>query len=472
MDPPPQGSSIPFRRIVLGATAVALALTVGITLRVVPLRFAYRSGALHVALETAACLISLLVGYLLLSRFRRTHARNDLAIGLSLFLSGAVDLFFSLVPSIASANSPFSTWAPLCGRIVATGALALAAFQSSRAVREPRRAVRRGIVAVLAVLIGVAAIVAAAGSSLPTAIDPAISPTESTHALVVGNGVVLALQLVLMGLFALAAAGFLRGYDATREELLGWFALGTVLAAAARLNYFLFPSVYSSWVYSGDGLRLAYHLALLTGVLREIAAYQLRLARGAVLEERRRLARDIHDGLAQELAFIATQARILTDGSPHRAAENVAAAAERALDEARSAIDALTPGPGETLHMAIARAAEDVAARSGVQVQLDLADEVHATDAIREMFVRIVREAVTNAARHGEAQLVTISLANEHGLRLTVIDDGRGWDPDAPGTRVGGFGITSMRERIEAQGGSFSLQSRPGAGTRVDVVLP
>jgi signal transduction histidine kinase len=83
--------------------------------------------------------------------------------------------------------------------------------------------------------------------------------------------------------------------------------------------------------------------------------------------------------------------------------------------------------------------------------------------------LRIVREAVTNAARHGEAGQITVRLSNGRGLHLEVKDDGKGFDPV---DRRGGFGLESMRERAIALGGEFRLDSSPGHGTEIQVVLP
>jgi hypothetical protein len=109
--------------------------------------------------------------------------------------------------------------------------------------------------------------------------------------------------------------GFVNRAERTGEALLAWVAAALVLAALSRLNYFLFPSLYSEFVYTGDFFRIAFYLALLAGVSREIASYQRRLAETAIFQERRRLARDLHDGLAQELAYIAVQSRQLRNGS-------------------------------------------------------------------------------------------------------------------------------------------------------------
>ena len=88
----------------------------------------------------------------------------------------------------------------------------------------------------------------------------------------------------------------------------------------------------------------------------------------------------------------------------------------------------------------------------------------------REALVRIACEAVSNAARHGQAQLVRVELQNGRHVRFRVVDDGVGFDPSIP--RPGHFGLVSMRERAQAVGGSFRVRSAPGAGTEVEVVLP
>jgi signal transduction histidine kinase len=117
----------------------------------------------------------------------------------------------------------------------------------------------------------------------------------------------------------------------------------------------------------------------------------------------------------------------------------------------------------------VAEAAQDVAAREGTHVALALASDVTVTAAQREVLVRIVSEAITNAARHGQADLVRVELEDRGDIRLRVADAGHGFDPGSP--RGGGFGLTSMRERAEAIGGRFRLTSAPGDGTEVEVLL-
>jgi signal transduction histidine kinase len=284
---------------------------------------------------------------------------------------------------------------------------------------------------------------------------------------------VLIVQLVTMLLYAFAAVGFVRARERTGDYLLDWFAIGSVLAAFSHLNYFLFPSLYSNWVYMGDFLRLGFYLVLLAGAAREISAYQRRMADTAALEERRRLARELHDGLAQELAFISTQSRWLAQGPPPDASrlDQLALAAARALDESRSAIAALTRPLDEPLEVALAQAAEEVAERVGVKVRLDLEPGVDVTPTTRAALLRIVREAVTNTARHAQASEVTVSLATDGRVHLRISDNGVGFDTTEK-EQGWGFGLVSMRERAQAIGATLEVRSSRGEGTAIEVVIP
>ena len=136
----------------------------------------------------------------------------------------------------------------------------------------------------------------------------------------------------------------------------------------------------------------------------------------AVLDERRRIARDLHDGLAQELAFIVRRAQPRRREGPRAAdALQIANAAERALDESRRVIATLTRPLDEPLDVVLSEAVKGVADRVGTTVALALDPDVHVTPDVREALVRIAREAVTNAARHGDAGLVRVELENGDG---------------------------------------------------------
>jgi signal transduction histidine kinase len=282
----------------------------------------------------------------------------------------------------------------------------------------------------------------------------------------------LAAQAFGFVVYAVAAVGFTRRADRRQDELMLWLAIGAVLAAISRWNYLVYPSLYSPWLYVGDAFRLASYVAVWFGAAREIGSYWRMKAERAVYDERRRLARELHDGVAQELGLIATQARALEEETPTRQVRVLASAAERALDESRRAIVALTSSSDEPLEAAVAQAAEEVAGRVGARVRLELDRDVRVPGATREALIRIVREAVSNAARHGGAAAIRVELLNGEGIRLRVVDDGVGFDPDDPQASSGGFGLVSMRERARAVGGELKIESAPNAGTAVEVVLP
>jgi signal transduction histidine kinase len=281
---------------------------------------------------------------------------------------------------------------------------------------------------------------------------------------------VLGFQVATLFLYAAAALGFLTRAERERDSLLLWVAVSAALSALARLNYFLFPSLYSEWVYVGDVFRLASYLALLVGISREMLAYQRGAADAAVFEERRRLARELHDGLAQELAFIRSEGARLT-GTSDRGVMRIATAAERALGEARMAISSLTTPVGEPLEITLGRAAEAVALRMDARVEVDCTGEPEIPTAARQSLERIVREATSNAVRHGHAKLVRIEIHADDRLRIAIVDDGRGFkttrDP-----RPDSFGLISMRERAEGMNAELKLRSTPGEGTTVEVVMP
>jgi len=459
-----------FRRLPLFMAAVAaagLAATAAVALAS-PLQFAYRQSALHVALETTAACVALVGAYLVLGRFKRRHRYDDLILAQALVLFALTNLLLGALPAALSPGPKDAavTWAALACRLVASAAWAHAAFASSHCVGTAglRRTAALAPLAVMAVITTAAALLE---PYLPAGVEVSLSAEESNRPQVVGHPVVIGAQLVVMVLFALAAVGFMRRFQREGDELIGWLAVASIPAATARLHYVLFPSLYSEWVYTGDLFRLLFYVLILVAAAREVRSYWRAEAEAAVLEERQRLARDLHDGLAQELAFIRRNIRRLNREDP--IVQRVEAGAARALQESRRAIAALTEPLDEPLDEVLRRAAQEVAAREGTHVVLSLEPGVEVSPVVREALVRIAAEAITNAARHGGAKLVRVELEDGEHVRLRIIDSGRGFDP-ARG-RPGGFGLTSMRQRGERLGGRVSVRSAPGEGTEVEVAL-
>jgi signal transduction histidine kinase len=336
----------------------------------------------------------------------------------------------------------------------------------------PARLASRWRVACAAAVAGVALAVALAGDRLPEAIAPDLSPEGAGRPRVVGDPIVLGAHLVVMVLFAVAAVGFAGRAVRTRDELSRWLAIAATLAAFAWLNYFLFPSLYSPYFYAGDVLRLGFFTALFIGGALELRRTRAVLATAAVLQERRRIARDIHDGVAQDLAFILLQVRRLARRPDAPVAmEQMVVAAARALDESRHVIAALERSGDEPLTDAVRVTAVEIAGREGASLEMDLDDTVAVPSSAQKVLLRVLREAIINATRHGDAGTIRIELREDPDVCLSVTDDGRGFDV-AAAAATGRLGLRSMAARVHELGGELEIDSAPGSGTRVEVRLP
>ncbi len=453
-------------------TLLAAVLAGGMTdlvLLVPSLHFAYRSVRLHAMLETAATLIALFTAFLLLGRLRQRRELPDLLIFLGLGVLASTNLLFAAVPAVIWAKPhAFSTWTTLVGGAFGAALLAASALVPGKRLANHRRATRSAALAAAAGLAGVGVVVGLLVDRLPVGVDPALSPTHA-DALLVGNGVIVVTQMAIGGLFAIAAVGFTRRAERRGDDLLLWLAAGSAVGAFARVNYFIFPSLYSEWVYAGDVLRLGFYTLLFVGAVREIGVYQRAFAQARVLEERRRIARDLHDGVAQELAFIAATARDLANGGGFQLAQ-VVSAAERGLDESRRAIVQLTQRLDEPFDVALIQTVEDVAQRLGTRAAVEAEPAPGIPPERQEQLLRIVHEAMTNAVRHGSASHVRVRFSNGGMLRLRVEDDGIGFDPTSVHPR--GFGLVVMRERATAIGGRLEIESAPRGGTQIEVLVP
>ncbi len=260
------------------------------------------------------------------------------------------------------------------------------------------------------------------------------------------------------GVHSLAVAPLVLG-----DRTLGWIGLSSSSALECE----------SQW-----------RLAMLEAIARQatLALHRSRLAdesrleerRKAILEERNRLARDIHDNLAQGFAAILMQLQ-----AAQREAGTLPPAVAASLDatvdlarthmiQARRSVCALRPdaGEGESVGTALKRIA-DVGRRTG-NVPIDLAvDELPRFGAgVEREIIGIAQEALTNAVRHARAARITIhaSTVRSIGFRLSVADDGRGIAGDR---RAAGFGMTSMHERAERIGASLTIVTAPRRGTEV-----
>ncbi len=459
--------SAPFA-IVLLVTGLA-SLSTLLFVFVPELHFAYHLAGLRISLETSVGLIALLAAFLVLGRLRQSRRMDDLALACAFAVISFSNLCFKAVPSaFGHASEAFPVWSALSGTLVGASLFSAAAFARPRRLRNSARSTTLALVLCGVVVAAIAALVVTFEPQLPRPLaDPTPPPPE--HVKLAGHPAFLACQLAAALLFSAAAVGFTRRAERTGDEMMTWLAAGAVLAAFGRFNYFLYPSLYSEWVYTGDVYRLLFYLVVMLGAAREIASYWSRLAQTAVLDERRRIARDLHDGLAQEIALIGRNAALLAQQS--EVAQRIRAAADRALAESRQAIATLAASGDAPLELALPRAAQEVADALGAKLELAVARGVRVDSERQEALLRIAREAIANAVRHGEAEEVFVELRpSGDRVCLRIVDHGRGFEVPLPGQRDG-FGLTSMRERARELGGEVRIEATPGRGTEVEVLL-
>lgn len=460
------------RRLGLLATVLLGAGVTALVAAVPSLRYGPQRPALHVQIATASALVALLVALLAAGRYRRTALATDLLLALSFGVLGTANLLTSAFQG-ATGESPHGplAWLPVSGRLVAAALLAAAALWGVRFAR-PRRAARALSLASAGAAALVALALAALDPELPPPLGDGASPAGAPFGPLAGSLASVALKGACLALVAVAAVGFAARRQRTPERFSTALSWGVALLAFSWLNYLLIPSLYVNWFYAGDVLALGAYVLLAAGAVAEIDEAQRDRARLATLGERGRVARELHDGVAQEVLHLLAQARRLRSEQPGPEADRVLAAAERALAESRSAISALRAPPDEPLAAALARVGSELGRRLELDVRVEADPGVEPAPPVRDALMRIVGEALANAARHGRARHATVELRAGPPPRLLVRDDGHGFDPDPARVPAGSFGLQTMRERAGAVGGAVRVHSAPDAGAEVEVTLP
>jgi signal transduction histidine kinase len=225
-------------------------------------------------------------------------------------------------------------------------------------------------------------------------------------------------------------------------------------------------------------------LAAQAGAAIENALLSDRLQSLAVQQERDRISRDLHDGIIQSLFSIGMtleSATALVDSAPERARERISGAVDRiddAIRELRNTIFHLRPNTAALLGLRsgiieLAREHE-VNALLRPQLDLDRALDAAVDDGLVPDVLQVVREALSNVARHAAAGHVTVRARvchQDNGAQLVVevVDDGRGFVPEGPSV---GRGLENVEERATVLGGTIAIDSTPGEGTRLVLSVP
>ena len=198
------------------------------------------------------------------------------------------------------------------------------------------------------------------------------------------------------------------------------------------------------------------------------------IRRLATTEERHRLAREIHDGVAQEIAslgYLVDDLAVVPEEERATRIEDLRGGLTRVIDDLRLSIFELRSEVNRStgLGLVLSEYLREVGLRSAMAVYLSIDETAdRLSPGVEEELLRIVQEAVTNARHHSDADNLWVTCKIQPpGVELVVDDDGRGFT----GSREGGYGLSIMRERAERVGASFSITRRPGGGTRISVTV-
>ncbi|MEV0996313.1 sensor histidine kinase [Nonomuraea sp. NPDC050202] len=241
------------------------------------------------------------------------------------------------------------------------------------------------------------------------------------------------------------------------------------------------PLVVAGWYVSAEHDRRRRLVERLRAAMEENAELNARLLdqarRAGVLDERHRVAGEIHDTLAQDLVALIGQLSA-ADRAPHEDSrrchlDRAAELARRGLSETRRSVRALRPEPLEDTELpdAIGHMAKSWAEAAGVELRFEVTGTPVALAAgVEAALFRVAQEALANVAKHAEATRAALTLSyTDETVLLDVRDDGTGFDPQRP---ADGFGLDGMRQRARSVGGTLDIESEPGQGTTVAAAVP
>ncbi|MEV0323844.1 sensor histidine kinase [Streptomyces sp. NPDC050658] len=386
------------------------------------------------------------------------------------------------VPTTAAQRTPVALVLRLCLHALLAGLLALPA---ARALADGTPHAAAVVTAVLTM-----GAVYAAGT-----LSPAVARSQRAAAVwlaALGVTWVMLLALSPDGLWAAFPLYFLQLHLLPIRWALPTVALTAVAAIA---SFLLHSSPVSPGTFIGPPLGAAVAVATVLGyqalyresehrrrLIDELMATRAELAAAertaGTLAERERLAREIHDTLAQGLSSIQLLLRAAQRALPAGSAaaphiEQARTAAQDNLAEARRFVRALSPPDLE--HGSLAGALERLSASAhGTKVQFSVSGTPTELPTPYEVaLLRTAQSALANTVRHAAADRAEITLSfMDTSVCLDVVDDGRGFDPASAPRGDGGFGLPAMRSRARSLGGTLSVESAPGQGTAVAVTLP
>jgi len=429
---------------------------------------AYHLPSLDAATASLITMLALVAAVLFGTQFSHTRRLRDLTLFGALVMFTVVEVTSSALPAVLETQSGGRSGAALLGLLFVAAAISAAAqTPSSKLVNWGRRPA--------AIVIGLSLLVFAAAElgGLLLISEPNVVARHPLPGISLASGHPLGLIVVLLtaGLLAFAGAGLAHRADAEQDGALSLLSGAAVLMTAACLCFFASPWLSPQWMTSRDGLCLLAFVLIVAAGARQEHAVRARLVREAAVAERLRVTRDLHDGLAQDLAVIAAHGARMAEelGVEHP----VTVAARRAVSASRGTITDLSASHSRTPRDALEAIAHELGDRFPTAIEVDADVNADLTDDSREQLLRIAREAIANACRHGGAKNVLVSMRQTRdGVAMRVSDDGCGIRGAGEAAGPEGFGIRSMRERAATLDGQLTVHQRRSGGTELQVMIP
>jgi signal transduction histidine kinase len=484
------------------ATVVLAAITIGLVFGRVPL--AFYAPSLALVLGTAQTLLALVVASLAFARYRATgdvpsafEASGFLVLGIAgavASLSEATGIDRSMGLSAGSPTLlPLYLWG--LARLMAAALFVVAALPPTEVNGRSRAFVAVALVVPAALLVEL--VVAGLLRPLQLGSDVLAGPLGSTGAVAgtfTASSTFSTINLLGGALFAFAAVAYIRRTTARGAIPVAYFVMGCILGVFAQLHFALAPATFTGVVATGDLLEFAFFVVLFIGlqratredlsILRE-SHELLRDSRASELAEaesrqRARLARELHDGLVQQLwaaSLDFERLRSIVGGRGGPALgdqlDRVGTSISAAATEARRTLHVLRSGEPSEANLAdvLPGRLRELCDRWGYTTELQDDGSLAAMSGqLAAELVRIVDEALTNIQKHADATAVRVTVERTgEGIVLSIIDNGRGFTPRRQHT---GVGLVGMRERAARIGARLTIRSGDGDGTRVTLVVP
>jgi signal transduction histidine kinase len=500
----PPATSDQLRRYDLVLGAIVLVLTIGTAATLVPgLHLVILNGRLDLVLNTLTAVAAAGAAALAWIRYRierEVSALFESSAFLVLFMTRALLVWisiFGLSAQIGLGIDAPEQW-PIYGWTLARlGTAVLLIIAAGATLNRTRKAPRwKFLVQVGPALLVLGGIVIL--SSLETYLPPLITP-GGFDALKGTGGSVPAMNPPGIALQVIVAMFYVRGAQLYREvyrqrgrRYAGFLSIALVTAGFAQVNWAILPGISQGVVTADDLLRATFSVIILLGIdaqsradVRALRLANARLqalrsadAERATLEASTRLAREVHDGLSQDLWLAKlTQARLAqVPGLPKDAktlTTDIGEAVDRALGGARNVLATMRTGAdGPTVGNSLERVVEDFGERSGILTEYTSSGAEPALPSrTGAELIRIVSEALTNVRKHADATVVRVNAVwGRSTFEVSITDNGRGFDPaSVDGTT---FGLVGMRERAELIGADVEIESRHGDGTKIVLRMP